>query len=227
MKCSHCNVEINFRTPVCPLCHSPFSRENGSLDAMKKLPRAFPKLGRPPVLGTTMFEKVYFFTALSIALITLVAEFSVYMKVRWFWIVSAGLVYVYFLIRGTIQDTKYFSQKVLAQAVFLSIIGFTLQNVLERPFYVFEYILPTIYLISMIMIGIYILANLKNQRKHLIHLLSVALLAFMPFAVVLGGSSPNWILTVITASLGGLIIIITIIGSMRNIVSEFRRLFHL
>lgn len=231
MRCSHCNITIGGRTPVCPLCHAPFSRENGSLSEALRLPRAFAKRSKSPFLGTLLFDKVYMIVALNIALISFVTEFIVLGFPKFSWVILAGLFYLYFLIRSTLQDTNYFSQKVLGQAILLSILSIALQGIIPAPFFVYEYILPSIYMVSMVMIAIYILVRLKSPRKYLFHLISVALLAFLPFAVVFSERAlehtPNYIMAVITAVFGGVIILTTVSLSAKKIVSEIKRIFHI
>ncbi|MFA5448896.1 MAG: DUF6320 domain-containing protein [Clostridia bacterium] len=231
MRCSHCNISIGCRTPVCPLCHAPFSRENGSLATAIRLPRAFPARSKSPLFGTLLFDKIYAIVALNITLIAFAAELIILGYPKISWVVVAGLFYLYFLIRSTLQDTKYFSQKVLGQAIFLSVLAIALQEVISAPFFIYEYILPSIYMVSMVMIAIYILIRLKSPRKYLFHLISVALLAFLPFAVVLAeradGHSANYIMAVVTAVFGAVIILTTVSLSAQRIVSEIKRIFHI
>lgn len=229
MKCSHCNVTIGCRTPVCPLCHAPFSKTDGTLAEAKKLPRAFPVRSKAPLFGTSRFDKIYFLVAVNIILTALIAEYVVARSFNWVWVVAAGLFYLYLLIRGTIQDAKYFSEKVVMQTIVLSVLAFTLQSIIPRPLMVFEFILPILYLISLIMIAIYTLTRIKSYRRHLMNLLSIALLSFLPFLVIIASKeeAPNFILSVITASFGGVIILTSLLFSARKIFYEIKRIFHI
>ncbi|MDD3946743.1 MAG: DUF6320 domain-containing protein [Clostridia bacterium] len=226
MKCPHCNVEIACRTKVCPLCHVPFNNVEGKLDEARKLPRAFPHKGRAPMFSTTIFDKVYLATALYLAILAIVVEFVLTAKVQGAFLVIAALFYIYFSIRFTIQNYGYFSQKVLAQTLMLTLVAIIGRKVLPRPLFIYEYLLPCLYMAAMLVISIYILIRHKHPQKYLLNLLSIALLGMLPIIVLRFTDSEFQLLSLLTASLGAFIILITLISSYGKIKQELIRLFH-
>ena len=224
MKCDACNVHIACRTTVCPLCRRKLCEANSPEYVFAK--RAFPLPPKTYFLNTSLFDVLYVTVALFLSLVAFVAEIAASRRVAYAYIVVAFLFYLYFLIRGTIQNTNFFTQKVLAQALALTAIAFSLSAVLPRPQAVFEYVLPSIYLASILAQSVYIFTRIRKARKHLMNLLSVALLAFFPFAVVMiSPQMSNVVLNIVTASVGGLTLLGAVTLSSKKILQELKKVF--
>lgn len=226
MKCPHCNVEIACRTKVCPLCHVPFNNVEGKLDAAQKLPRAFPQKGRAPLFSTTVFDKVYFGITLCLAIMALSVEYIITNRIGGSSLVIAALVYVYLSIRFTIQNYGYFSQKVMAQTIMLTFVAIIGRGVLPKPVLIYEYLLPILYMVSMLIICVYIVIKHKYPQKYLLNLISIALLGMLPMLVLIFTDSSYKLLAILAAALGGLIIALTLALSSKKIKQELIRLFH-
>ncbi|MDR3186384.1 MAG: DUF6320 domain-containing protein [Christensenellaceae bacterium] len=229
MKCPVCNTEIACRAIVCPLCHASLDDGSGIIDEARILPRFFPPRGKMPALATTLFDRVY----LLIATIFAVSALTVFIYVnmlRFFFVVLAGLFYIYLLVRNTIIGTNHFTQKVVIQTVALTVIAFTLPPAFTQPLVIYEYILPIIYLISIILIGVFVLANFKLFPHHLINLIFVAILGIYPFVTILLSTNSNKvaniIIAAITATIAAMIILLSLIFSSKRILSELKRIFH-
>ncbi|MDR2267724.1 MAG: DUF6320 domain-containing protein [Christensenellaceae bacterium] len=225
MQCPECKIEIGCRTRVCPLCHASLEEEYNN---SPRLPRYFPQRGRIPLLGTSLFDRVYLIIAITIAAVMLTVFLLIGMF-RFFWVTLAALLYLYFLIRNTIKGTDHFTHKVVLQTIVLTCISFTLPPAFTRPLVIYEYILPALYLVAIIMLGIFTLANYKMFSRHLINLVFVAILGLFPLIIIMLSSSegrPNFIFAMVTASLAAMIIIIALASSSKRIVSELKRLFH-
>lgn len=227
MKCPHCKVEVACRTTVCPLCHVPFNNVEGTLDEARKLPRAFPAKGRAPLFSTSIFDKVYLGIALYLAALAVILEFIFTGQIKSALAVAAALFYIYFSIRFTFQNTGYFTQKMVAQTVVLSVVAFFFRNVFPRPVIVFEFILPGLYLAAMVSISIYILIKYRYPQKYLLNLLSIAILGIMPVIILCFFETDYRLLSILTASFGGAVILALFLFSGKKIKQEFIRLFHL
>lgn len=227
MKCPHCKVEIACRATVCPLCHAPFHNSEGALDAARKLPRAFPHKGKAPFLATSRFDKIYLAVAANLAVLAFLLEFLITGAVKTSVLFSALLFYVYFSIRFTIQHTGYFSQKVTAQTLALTVIIFFARRLMPRPLFVFEYILPSLYILAMLAISVFIIIKHKYPQHYLLSLLSIAGLGLTPMLILTATGNCYYILSVYTAISAGIVILALLLFAHKNIKREFVRLFHL
>lgn len=221
---------IECRTKVCPLCHATFNKDVCETDEIRRLPRAFPRRSGTPFFANSFFDEVYLLMALTATLTALIAELIITGRVKWVFLVIGALLVFYILVRKIIVDTRYFSQKVLAQAVALTFFCILIQMyVYDEPTIIYQYALPIIYLVSMTAMAVYMLINIKNPRLHLVNLIVVALLAVLPAIIVyiVPDAHQNRTLALITAVLGGVIVATTLIFAAKKLWYELKRIFHI
>ena len=226
VKCPYCKVSISTKTEICPLCHKNLIDAGVSKEEINKTPLDFPQRGKLPALSNTLFDKVYLLCALSIFLVTLSVELIVVGRIKYSWLLLSLVAYFYLFLRVTIKKSDLFPQKVLFQALLLSIVAICTRRVLPHPEVIFKIILPTIYLISMIITGIFFLINYKKPSRYLLNLLTIGALGFLPLGVDLIEDVVAHPLSIATASLGAIIIITLFIFYARVIISELKRNFH-
>ena len=224
IRCPKCDVVIACRTETCPLCGEKL---NLTPEQRRTLPRAFPPRGRAPLFSNASFDRLYWLVSLVVILVSFVTEGVVTHRVPWSLAILGFIIYFYFLIRSTLQDTTYFSQKVVVQAVLLSVVAVCIRGVLPNPHLIFEWILPIIYLVAMALNGIYIMLHFHSSRKFLLNLITVALMCFIPICAlkIAGGSflTPS----IVAAVFGGVVIFLTLAFSYRKVLAELKRIFHL
>ncbi|HOB63856.1 MAG TPA: DUF6320 domain-containing protein [Clostridia bacterium] len=202
----------------------PFS--GGALSEALKLPRAYPARKRASLFSTTLFDKIYLGIAVYLSAIALGTEYIVTENLKLSFFIMAALAYIYISIRFTIQNFGYFSQKVVMQTIMLTIVAIIGRKLLPRPLFIYEYVLPSLYILAMLTVSVFIVINHRHPQKYLLNLLSIALLGMLPFVVLLFTDSSFKLLSILTASLGGLIVIVTLIFSHKKIKQELIRLFH-
>jgi len=227
MKCPHCKIEVACRATVCPLCHAPFCNDEGALDAAKKLPRAFPPKGRSPFLATSTFDKIYLGITINLAVLAVMLELFIRGSAKASFLIAGAMFYVYFSIRFTIQHTGYFSQKVTAQTLALTLVILLARNLLPRPVFVFEFLLPSLYIIAMLTISVFILIKYKYPQHYLLSLLLIAVLGLTPMLILAATGSCYYQLSVFTAVSAGVVIFALLLFAHKKIKREFVRLFHL
>ncbi len=224
--CPYCKVKISTKTNVCPLCHTDLIAAGVSVDEIKRTETAFPKRAKLPPLSTNLFDKIYLLVAINVAIVAIFVEAMSTKHVRIAWIISALLLYFYLFLRVTLRSDDYFPQKVTGQAILLSVVVFSTRAVLPEPRIIFEYILPTIYLVSMIIIGIYMFINYKKPNKFLLNLISIALLSVLPYIIVKIAHTKAELFALITASIGGVICVTSVIIYAKPLIAELKRKFH-
>ena len=226
VKCPYCKVSISTRTEVCPLCHKNLIEAGVSKDEIKKTPLDFPKRGKLPALSGTLFDKVYLLCALAVVLVSIAVELIVLEKIFISWLLLSIIGYFYIFLRITIRKANFFPQKVLVQAILLSVVAISTRRVIPNPEVIFESVLPFIYLVSMIIIGIFFLIHYKKPSRYLLNLITIALLGFLPFLIDFALDIHAHPLSIATASLGAIILIMLFIFYAKIIISELKRSFH-
>lgn len=226
VKCPYCEVSISTRTEVCPLCHKNLIEAGVAKEEIKKTPLDFPKRGKLPALSGTLFDKVYLLCALAVVLVCIAVELIVFNKIFISWLLLSIIGYFYLFLRITIRRADFFPQKVLFQAILLSIVAISTRRVIPEPETIFEIILPFIFLVSMIIIGIFFLIHYKKPSRYLINLITIALLGFLPFAIDFALDIHAHPLSIATASLGAIIVVMLFVFYAKVIISELKRNFH-
>lgn len=226
IRCPYCQVDIATRTEVCPLCHKSLTEAGVAKEEIKKTPLDFPKKAHLPWLAGTLFDKVYLLVALNLAVVLIVAELLVMGKIYFSWFILSLVAYFYVFLRFTLRQDNFFPQKVVGQAVILSIVALSTRRFLPEPEIIFELMLPIIYLISLIIIGIFLIINYKNPSRYLLNVITIALLGLLPFTADMLEDATAHPLAIATAVLAGVTLITLIIFYARVIISELKRNFH-
>lgn len=218
MHCDKCNVEITCKTDVCPLCHSPVLQDKDLTNAYA--PRRN-KIGRRDI----PFSKWYFSVAALIVVIVAILNLVFARSAYWTLLVAGILLYLYYCIRITALSYRHLNMKIFGQTVALTALGVLLETTINAKTYVFEVILPLVFLIAIITVTINILMNIDNARSFLVSYLLVAILGVIPLIVVFIKNELFWpsfsvaIISLIT------LIILTIVAR-KKIAEEFKRIFH-
>ncbi len=227
LKCPYCQVEISTRTEVCPLCHAKLSDAGNTREDMKKTELAYPKRGKLPFLSGNLFDKIYLLFWFAFTAVFVLTESLLTGHARICWVVSSLMLYLYLLLRITLRGGSYFPQKITAHAVLLSVVVYTFSGVLPEPIVIFEFILPAVYLVSLLAICVFIAINYKHPDRYLLNIISIGLLSALPFLIVmLTDSHANPIMSAVTLSIGVSAIAVTVIFKARHIVNELKRKFH-
>ncbi len=226
VRCPYCKVSISTRTEVCPLCHKNLIEAGVSKEEIKKTPLDFPKRGKLPALSGTLFDKVYLLCALAVILVAIAVELLVFDKIVTSWLLLSIIGYFYLFLRITIRKANFFPQKVLFQAILLSIVAVSTRRVIPKPEIIFESVLPFIFLVSMIIIGIFFLIHYKKPSRYLLNLITIALLGFLPFLIDFALDIHAHPLSIATAALGAIILIMLFVFYAKIIFSELKRNFH-
>lgn len=226
VKCPYCNVSISTRTNVCPLCHKNLIEAGVGKEEIKKTPLDFPRRSKLSPLSGTLFDKVYLLCALNVMLVAIVSELIAFKGIKFSWLLLSLIAYFYLFLRVTIKKANLFPQKILFQAILLSIVAITARRLLPNPKVIFGWILPAIFLISMIIVGIFFIINYKKPSRYLLNIITIAILGFLPFGINMIEGIVAYPLSIITASLGATIIITLFAFYARIIISELKRQFH-
>ncbi len=217
MRCEKCNVEVVCKTNVCPLCHSELKVED--------FPAAYASQKKRRGRRQIPFSQWY----LSIATISVVvvAIVSFALSLRSFWtLLTLGLsLYFYFCIITTVLSYKHLNMKIFGQTAALTVLGILLDNILSVRIYVFEIILPIIFLIAILTVTINIIVNINNARSYLVSFFLIVVLGVVPLVVVIHKGELLWpSLTVASISLA--ILCILVITARKKIAEELTRIFH-
>ncbi|MEG1394441.1 MAG: DUF6320 domain-containing protein [Clostridia bacterium] len=216
MRCKYCNIEIEGRAKVCPLCHEKLERptveekpiapavdendnivdekSNSIVNASDKFVAVEEKSFYPPrenqakVKKPLTFNTIFFLVSIPLFLICLTINVLTTPHLLWFYLVGACEVYIYLLVRNTIHSANSIAVKILWQGIML----FFMVWIAETVFVRFE---------------------LPNTEKWVLEyalpaVIGISVIVMAIFTAVLGKKQPAMILDCIFLSIVGYIPII-------------------
>lgn len=229
MRCKFCNIEVDCKSHICPLCHEKLeSSEND-----KKTDYAFPpkceKNIKKQVRHFTL-SNIYIAVATIIFIVCIAVNIGLNHPVNWFWLVGAVLVYGFLTYRNTIMSSNSAFIKTFWQIVMISLIMW-LTQVLFKPVlddinWLFDFVLPTVIMVSVLTIGIISCVVVKKDTSLLYDTLFVSLIGFLPIILYAVGVIESVIASAICAGLCAVIIVCVIVFARKEIIAELSRRFH-
>ncbi len=227
MICKQCNVYIKCKTLQCPLCHNPLGTDEQTMLAYKKSTRAFPKRKRKRPPNSSKFDFLYMYIAIGISLASLIVNLVLTPNMLWSLVVITSLIYLYFLVRNTILSQKRICGKVIGQAVVLTIVIIAVEIMLHGQFNLYAYALPTVYLVSQAIVGIFIASNRKKNTRYLVPLMTMGILGIIPFIVAVTKKVEVLWPSLSVGAISVAIILLTVILEYKAIWQELKRIFHI
>lgn len=225
--CDKCSAKIACKCKICPLCGEVVKLDDINKENFPKLDKAFPirKFKRAP--QELAFFKVYLAISITLVIASIILNLILTPSINWSFLVFACAIYIFFLVKGTILDTKYFSEKVVTQAIILSWVVIGLQFLLSTNLWAFEFVLPFIYTISMIMIGIYLIISIKKDKPFLLNLIEIGFLGIVPWIVVNFNDVKVVWPSIVTASLSISAILTTVICAPKKLLRNLKKIFNI
>ena len=98
MRCKFCNVEVDCKTHICPLCHELLTPENDKEDLSPAFP---PKTARAERRRHTHFTatNIYLAASFVIFVASLAVNLGLHQPTKWFLMVGAVLLYGFLTMR--------------------------------------------------------------------------------------------------------------------------------
>lgn len=227
IQCPNCKHNIMSRSEFCPLCAANFSQLGVSELDINKTQRHFAKRSKLSFLSYSLFDTIYLSILFCVSIPAILTEgFLMNWDIRYSLIPISILVYLYILLRLTINSSKFFPQRVLIQAISLSVIGYFIMNAAREKEIFFAYISPTIFLISLITVAVYVFINFKLPKKHAASLLLMALASMSPHVLTIIWGIEKRIYAIAVAGIAAAFIIITIATFAKRLWHELKALFN-
>lgn len=229
MRCKHCNVEIDCKTKICPLCHEKLDEIDESL------PQIYPIRAQ----GAAHKKKLsgYWIYALVCTIIfipCLAANLIVTPSIQWFWIVGILGIYGYVLIYNTIMSSHSIASKVLIQSAFA--VGFifaiygvfkNLDPAISQNVWLFDYALPCVIAISLITMTTFAMVFSRKNPSLLLDCIMFCLTGFLPIILFAAKVVVNPELAYFCAVLCSVAILACLIIGRKSVWLEFKKKFHM
>ncbi len=228
MRCKFCNVEVDCKTHICPLCHELVTPDEGD-----ELSPAFPpKTAKAEKKKHTHFTLSNVYLAVSvIAFITCLAvNFGLHQQTRWSLMVGAVLLYGFLTMRNTVMSNNSAWIKAFWQIVMIVLILWLAQivfdDVMEDTYWLLDLALPIVIMLSVLTLGVISCAVVRRNKALLYDTLFLSLIGFVPIILFAFGLVRKVLASAICAGFCAAVIVCVIIFARKEILEEMERRLH-
>ncbi|MGI6701970.1 MAG: DUF6320 domain-containing protein [Christensenellales bacterium] len=222
MYCDECDIDIPYTTDTCPLCLKKLSDEVTPDNPM--YPRRNASFRFPVRYSFTLFYAVIAFTTFFVMLIINLVTSK---HILWAFIVGAGYIYLYVLIRHTIMTSYGSASKIFVQGLILSFLILIIQNVTHSGAWAYDYVIPMILLANTIALWAVGIVRRKRRANYIFNLIIISVLNLAPLywylterSTVLWTTIMSTVVACATASA-----VLLVFGKL--LLGEVKRLLHL
>lgn len=217
MRCKNCNVEIACKSSVCPLCHKPLVSDG-------EVP--FPTPATKKIL-MGKFSLAYLVIAVIANIVCITLNFVLTPKVLWCVPVLVSFIYVFYFVSVTVLAKRGFHKRILGQALILTAVFAAIKLAIGGNHWIFISWLPAVYLVSDLLMLIFIFKKKNEASKYIATLLLLCIFGAIPcisaYVFDLSVKLPSIIATSVSAA----IFIICLIVCRKTIIHELKKVFNL
>lgn len=233
MRCKYCDVEIKSETAVCPLCQEKL-RKTDERQAQEQAPYYPPKNTEKRKIHTHFtFTNVYLVISMILFFVAIPLSLTLTPQYQWFWLVALLALYGYVLVRNTVMSSNSIGVRVFLQAALICALLLSAHRIFKpypssQPNWAIEFALPTVLLISEIVMTVLTAVFAKRQPSVLIDCVVIsALVGFIPLILFGVGVIENPLLSSICGGLSAVSIICCVGFGRRELLEEFKKKMHL
>ena len=222
MFCDDCKIKIPYLTDTCPLCEKKVSDTNELDNPL--YPRRNASFKFPVKYSFSMF---YGIIAFSIFIIMLVVNLITSKHLLWAFIVGAGLIYLFVLVRHTILTSYGSAGKIFMQGLIICILLWVIQWVTRSGTWAYDYVIPMVLVINTIVQWALAFIRRIRRANYAFTLLGMSILNIAPLLWYLMGLSTVLWTMIMSLSTAGLTLIMCMILFRRLVYEEIKRLMHI
>ena len=229
MRCKFCNVEVDCKTHICPLCHELIAPEAQDETLTPAFPPKTRKSERRKHTHFTL-TNIYLATAVIIFLVCLAVNLGLKQHPNWFLMVGAVLLYGFLTIRNTVMSNNSAWIKAFWQIVMVVLILWLAQvifdDVMTDTYWLLDLALPLIIMISVLTLGIISCAVVRRNKALLYDTLFLSLIGFVPIILYAVGLVQKALVSAICAGLCAAVIACVLIFARKEFLEEMERRLH-
>lgn len=218
--CNKCNVQVKDPSPICPLCKSVLSENDGPETHI-----AFPAVGIDSK-KYHFLKRLFLFLSIVVAASSLIVNFLIYDGFLWSIITVVGIIYLWAVISHSVANHINIASKIFVQALCGSLFIVLVDYIIGYQGWSVNYVIPSIFAVADISVIVIILVNRMDWRSYLLYQFVIALLGFFPLILYLLVSAGSPLFIIIATSVSALSLIGTAVFGDKTVKSELKRRLH-
>lgn len=221
-KCHDCSVAVQAPAAYCPLCHKPFKAR-----AQHEAQYAF-----PDIKPRSRLLRLGSIAAIMLVLLSVVINILTWRGVLWSAVVSASVLYVWFVGNLSFRKRVRPALKLIAHAAAIALLLFIINafthesSTISRVSWAISFGLPILLSAFTLAISIIMLLRKQSRREFLFFQFILCIICFVPLVLVLCGIAQPVLPSIIAAGWAFLSIVAVVLMVKDTIKSELARKFH-
>ena len=222
--CERCKLSVDTNNNICPLCFGELSGE-GNREHEIFMPRhEDEKVGK----RTSLAVRVFAFLSICVAIISVFINFITLDPVMWSLVVLLALLYLWIFVAHTILSRRSFFEKIFFQVASILAILFACELIAPgESSWVLNYVLPSIALLTTIVLNLFSLIGGKKYRFLLSCLVIYIIFLVISIIMVCTSFAEFKILYYISLVYSIISIAGTFLFGYSIIASEFKKKMHI
>lgn len=220
--CENCKVDVSTDENYCPICYNYLSEGEG-----QEFPLYLKRTNETKIsLGASFVTKLFVFISICIAVICGAIDYMTTKEFTWSLVVCASILYAWVLVGHTVISSRSIFEKILFQLCALFVLLLSLNNI-SKGSWLFDYVLPSIFMASSVVMGIILLSSPLRKNYLLTFFVFYLLFAIISLFVVIFANEVYSLLYVVNLIANALIALGTLIFGFRRIKTDITKFMHL
>ncbi len=221
--CKYCKTDVDTANDFCPLCFNHIEETDPSYEQFYTPRRKNETLDRKK----HFISKLFLFLTVCAITVCFFVNYLVNFKIKWFLVVTFGILYVWVLIAHTIMSRQSAFKKILLQIISIIALLYFTQQVSKSHDWLLQYVYPSISFTVVIVLNMILFIDKNRNDKMLgftaiITLMGIGSLLFLIFDL-----SPFGLLNFINCIICGLTLLGLLIFGTDAIKQELSKKLHL
>ena len=232
MYCKNCNVSVKSDYPICPLCHQ--NLESSCIEECSYVNKE-EKIGtleypnhnnRKKLISNFPTTSIFLLTVLPLFIIALIVDIVLFTSPTWSLILGATLLIAYITIRNTFLSDCGYGMRIAYQLFGFVLLFYAIQSFFPTEEFASSIALPALISIALVVNSIFLAIKHGYHGSLFVSSTLFSMLSFLPLILAVSGVMYTSVTVIVTAVLGGIGLISTVIFSKGKLLTYFKMTFN-
>lgn len=221
--CKYCKAKIDTTNDFCPLCFNHLTQTDGEYSQLYT-----PRLVNETTNITKRFlTKLFLFLTICAITVCFFVNYLTDFSVRWFWVVTFGIIYVWVLIAHTIMSRQSAFKKVLLQLITIIVLLFFTERVSTTQNWLLQYVYPSISFTVVFVTSMILFIGHKRNENISGFLLIVLMMGIISLLFIIFNLVEFKLLNFINTIVCALTVLGLLVFGMASIRQDLSKKFHI
>lgn len=221
--CKYCHIEVDTNNDFCPLCFNHLSETDSSFDQLYSKRFTNETTDRKKLF----ISKLFLFLTICVITACFFINYLVNFEVKWFLVVTFGILYVWVLVAHTIMTKRSAFKKILLQIISIIALLYFTERVSEPQDWLLPYVYPSISFTAVFALLMILFIDKNRSRKVLGFSVLILLMLVGSIVIMIFNIAQFKLLNFLNCVICGLTLVGLFVFASNSIKHELSKRFHL